>query len=159
MGKSNRRIGRELALQLLYQYEVGVRDIETLLEADWLNEKIARKLGWLRNTKADYERDIHSRKGDIWQFAEQLTLGAIEHLSELDKLISTHLIRWVIDRIAIIDLSILRIALYEMLFRDDIHHVVTMNEAIEITKTYGSDKSWKFINGVLDAIREEYNKK
>lgn len=78
--------------------------------------------------------------------------GVKTYTEELDKIISDHLINWTIDRIALVDKTILRIALYEMKYMEDIPVSVSINEAIELAHKYGDEKSGKFINGLLSNI-------
>ena len=89
-------------------------------------------------------------KGRI--FAEELYRGTIENREEIDKTIAEFSIDWSIDRIAKVDLSILRLATYEILYCDDIPAGASINEAVELGKKFGGEKSAKFINGVLGAI-------
>lgn len=85
-------------------------------------------------------------------FAEALANGVEAHVAELDGLIAEHAIDWTIDRIARVDLSILRIALYEMLYRDDVPAGAAINEAVELAKRFGGEKSYAFINGILGVV-------
>lgn len=128
-----RRKGRELALQALYQMEMsGDRSPAGL-------EFFLRS--FLGNPKAK-------------DFARRLVLGVIAHREEIDRLIERSAQHWKLSRMAKVDLMILRIATYEMLFCPDIPISVSMDEAIEIGKRYGSEDSSTFINGVLDQIAQ-----
>jgi N utilization substance protein B len=85
-----------------------------------------------------------------------LVSGVVDHLDELDKIIEKYLRSgWSIDRIAKTDLIILQIALYEMLYVDDLPAKVSINEAIELAKKYSDDRSRKFVNGILSHALEE----
>ena len=88
-------------------------------------------------------------------FANSLYSGTAEHMEAVDEQIRAHSIGWTFDRIAKVDLSILRLATFEILFRDDIPAGASINEAVELGKRFGGEKSAKFINGVLGAIAKE----
>ena len=85
--------------------------------------------------------------------------GVLKNLSDLDSLIKKYVKNWEIDRMAVIDRNILRMAVYEMLYQDDIPPNVSINEAIELAKKYGDIDSGKFVNGVLDKIKKTECKK
>ena len=91
---------------------------------------------------------------DYYAFAEELVQGVLAHREEIDRAIAAHAENWSIDRIAKVELAILRLAVHELLRRRDIPPVVTINEAIEISKTYAGEDSHRFINGVLDRMKE-----
>lgn len=88
-------------------------------------------------------------------FAEELVVGTIENLEVIDKDIRTYAQNWEFSRIARIDLAILRLAIYELLFRMDIPPVVSINEAIELGKIFSNNESKRFINGLLDRFKEK----
>ncbi len=88
-----------------------------------------------------------------------LVLGVLEHCEELDRLIEQYSENWRLDRINIIERNILRMALFELLYCEEIPPKVTMNEAIDLGKRYGSEDSGGFINGILDRIQNEVVRK
>lgn len=88
-------------------------------------------------------------------FVESLIKGVVENLPEIDRYISKYATEWPIDQITIADRNILRIGVYELVHNDDIPAKVAINEAIEIAKTFGSNSSGKFVNGVLGAIYKD----
>ena len=88
-------------------------------------------------------------------FAKLLISGTIEHIDEIDELLKNHLDSWDFDRINKIDLAVLRISVYPLLYQQDIHPTIIINEAIDISKEFGPDDSFKFVNAVLDNIRKE----
>lgn len=128
----DRTLAREIAMTLLYAGTVGGED--TVLDA----------------LEQSDQEDLLDEKGRI--FAEELYRGTIENREEIDKTIAEFSIDWSIDRIAKVDLSILRLATYEILYCDDIPAGASINEAVELGKKFGGEKSAKFINGVLGAI-------
>ena len=89
------------------------------------------------------------------QFAEELARGVIAHHQDIDPLIAKYADNWEIARMGTVDRNAMRIAAFEMLYRDDIPPVVSINEAVELAKAYSSIESGKFVNGILDRIRGE----
>lgn len=134
----NRRKARECALQLLYDLEFDVTDG--------------------RETQQAFESYWHCfpDKGQVTDevrgFAEALVLGVREHDDEIDGYIQSASTNWKLERMAIVDRNILRIATFELRHLPDIPPKVSLNEAIEIAKRYGSEDSGSFINGILDKI-------
>jgi N utilization substance protein B len=86
-------------------------------------------------------------------FAERLVLGVHDQLGEMDRLIADSAEHWRVERMAVVDRNVLRMAIYELLHEPDTPAAVVIDEAIEVAKKYGSEKSGTFINGVLDSIR------
>jgi N utilization substance protein B len=95
---------------------------------------------------------------EFYEFAEELVLGVIEHAAEVDKRIDECSSNWKFERIAKVDLAILRLAVYELLHREDIPPIVTIDEAIDISKEYSDDDARRFINGMLDKIKESLSR-
>ena len=129
-----RRKSRELALQALYQWNITRQDPSLILAEQKANF-----------SPAD-EKD---------EFAQQIVAGVLEHYIHIDQLIEKFSEHWRLDRISIIDRNILRMAIFELLFREDIPPRVTLNEAIDLGKRFGSEESSAFINGILDRIQRE----
>lgn len=88
-------------------------------------------------------------------YVQDVVGGVQAQAKELDELIASHAVGWKLDRIARVDLSILRVALYEMLHRDDVPTGAAINEAVELAKRYGEEKSFAFINGILGTVSRE----
>ncbi|MEB2285522.1 MAG: transcription antitermination factor NusB [Polyangiaceae bacterium UTPRO1] len=126
-----RRKGRELALQALYQLDVGGEDSGGALRLFW--------------SSCDAPSDARA-------FGQELVAGVLEARLRIDELISKSSSNWRVERLSHVDRNILRVAAYELLCRRDIPASVAIDEAIEIAKRYGSDESPTFVNGVLDAI-------
>ncbi|AKO94092.1 transcription antitermination factor NusB [Priestia filamentosa] len=122
-----RRTAREKALQALFQCEIGQSSPEEAID----------------NVVEEEAVDA---------FLRQLVLGVSENKEEIDSLISANLEKWTLDRLANVDRIILRLAVYEMKYEEDIPQNVSINEAIELAKTFGDDQSGRFINGVLSKI-------
>lgn len=127
----SRRRGRELALKLLYGFDLLPRDIDQTLQEFW--------------TLTRYPEEIRA-------FAEQLVRGTLKHKEKIDAFIGENAINWKIERMAVIDRNILRYAVYELIYEDPIPPKVTINEALDIAKKYSTPKSSAFINGILDHI-------
>jgi transcription antitermination protein NusB len=132
-----RRIVRERVLQVLYAFELSQEPIEMIIE----------------NIAGDLQKQPES-----FLFAKRLILKINECSKELDELIRQRVEHWEFNRLAIIDRIILRMSICELLYFEDIPPKVTMNEAIEIARTFSTEKSDKFVNGVLDSILEDLNK-
>jgi N utilization substance protein B len=133
-----RRRSRELALQVLYQLDITKQDaIRAIAQS----------------------RDHFSEKEERDGFAERIVFGVLEHGQEIDRLIEQYSENWRLDRMSMIDRNILRMALFELLYCEDIPPKVTLDEAIELGKRYGSEDSGSFINGILDRIQNEVVRK
>lgn len=146
----SRHEAREWALQFLFQSEFN-RD-ESLDEGfrlfwEHLNETAAAPAGGTDSKE-------HRFRTKSRQFAEELARGVIAHHQEIDPLIAKHAENWEIDRMGTVDRNAMRIAVFEMLYRNDIPPVVSINEAVELAKAYSSIESGKFVNGILDRIRK-----
>lgn len=129
----NRRRVRERVLQVLYAYEIT---------HDPIDDVTGRLLKDLDRTKRS------------WEFASAFIHAVHDHAPECDALIKGQVEHWEFSRLAILDKVILRMAICEFLYFDDIPPKVTLNEAIEIARIYSTDKSDKFVNGVLDSLLE-----
>jgi transcription antitermination protein NusB len=132
-----RRVVRERVLQALYAYELSHEPIQFIIE----------------NIVEDLEKQPES-----FAFAQQLILKVIECSKELDDLIRQRIEHWEFSRLAIIDRIVLRMSICELLYFDDIPPKVTINEAIEIARDFSTEKSDKFVNGVLDSILDDLKK-
>ena len=138
MGK--RREGREAAVQFLYQSDVNRRPVAELLADFWK----------LRSGPGKAEASPKTRA-----FTEELVKGVTAHAAEIDAHIVKCTANYEIHRIAVVDRNILRVGIYEMLHCTDVPPVVSINEAIEIAKKFGSEESGRFVNGILDRLRGE----
>ena len=94
-------------------------------------------------------------KPNVREFAEPLIQGLVSHQEEIDERIRQYCENYNLNRISAVDRNVLRLAIYEMLYRDDIPPVVSINEAIELAKTFGGAESGKFVNGILDRVRKD----
>ncbi len=126
----SRHQARERALQILFQYDIHGRP------GLWLD------VFWKENEATDVAK----------AFAERLVAGVVEKKKELDSLIGKYATNWKIGRMPIVDRNILRAGVYELLWMDDVPAKVTVNEAIELAKSFGDDEASKFVNGILDQV-------
>lgn len=143
MGK--RRRARELALQFLYQH-------------DTLNESSPDSPSVEESLSLFWERDGVNTDSEVKEFSSVLSKGCCANLEHLDDVIVRYSKNWRLSRISKIDRNILRIAVYEMLYLSNIPPAVTINEAVELGKTFGTEESGAFINGILDKIKEDRDK-
>lgn len=165
---ASRRKGRILAFQALYFWESSARNeppfrnktpsrngtksgnktqpqnepqrvpLEELVSFDWLDEEKQKSL---------------DEEGTA-VFARALIAGTLENVNEIDKLIRDHLENWDISRLKRVDLAVLRMSVYSLMFQSDISPPIVIDEAIGICREFGTDDSYKFVNGVLDSIRK-----
>jgi len=135
MGK--RREGREAAVQFLFQDDLNKTDREALAE-------VLEEFWKLR------ESALKTR-----QFASELIRGVLENHDAIDERIKRVTANYELHRIAPVDRNILRVAIYEMLYTSEVPPVVCINEAIEIAKRFGAEESGRFVNGILDRLKEE----
>jgi N utilization substance protein B len=127
-----RRKAREYALQLLFQLDIRKdKPSATLFKRFWTDE--------------DPDEEVRA-------FAEEIVKGTFKHLRDINAKVLACAKNWSLDRMAVIDRNVLRLATYEILYRMDIPPSVTINEAIELAKKYGTDESGAFVNGILDSI-------
>lgn len=119
-------------------------------------EKALQTLFQLENTELTIEDAMsHVLEGQNDSFYEKLVRGTTEHLAQIDESLKTKLENWSLDRLPKIERTVLRLAVFELLFMQDAPAKVVMNEAIELCKTFGDDKSSKFVNGVLSKYAVE----
>ena len=155
-----RRRAREFALQMLYQLDVLSPSGDGGDAGAHLSDAQAIALFWKNfAAAAEAEGAAATDLGEIQPFAEKLVRGVREHLTELDAQIQSASKNWRLERMARVDRNLLRLALYELKFADDVPAKVAINEAIEIAKRFGTNESSAFVNGILDRCREELGKK
>lgn len=132
---ASRRKARILAFQAIYAWDSSGGKAEGLLDFGWLED----------DKRAILDEEVAT-------FARLLIAGTLENMAAVDAAIDSHLQNWTFERLKRVDLAVLRIGTYSLLYQRDIPAQITIDEAIEIAKEYGSDDSYRFINGVLDGI-------
>jgi len=157
MGK--RREARERAVQFLFQHDLNPpENLELELAQFWSSHRLAAiedekaPSNWGPRTELP---PPSTEEAETRLFAEPLIRGVLERRDELDEQIKKHAKNWDFHRIAAVDRNIMRLAIYEMLHRDDIPPVVSINEAVDIAKKFSTQDSGKFVNGILDKVRGE----
>ena len=138
----SRRRGRILAFQGVYSWDVSQSSLEDLLKFSWCDTGDAAE-----PAPAESEEQV---------FAAMIISGTVEHVKQIDELISSHLsANWTLERINKVSLAILRTSIYEMKFQAGSQPKIVIDEAVNIAREYGLEDSYKFINAVLDKIGKE----
>ncbi len=132
MGK--RRKARESTLQILFQLEFDDSDQDKVIDSFWRNKKTSK---------------------EIVEYTQYLVAGIISHRERIDRLIQSVSANWRLDRMAIVDRNVLRIAVFELLYEESVAPAIVINEAIEVAKKYSSEEAATFVNGILDAARKK----
>ena len=135
---NTRRRAREAALQMLYQSEVGRAGAYEAIATYW--------------PAHDPGHDVPET---LREFANRLVRGTLERVAEIDAILTAHAQNWRVERMAIIDRLILRLAVYELLAEVNTPPRVVINEALELARAYSGEEAVAFVNGVLDAVRKE----
>ena len=131
-----RRKAREVALQALYEVDVAGHPVAGSLQ--WLNEEVGLP-------------------GGSSEYAGELLDGVVGHRDEIDEFIHKYAAAWPVKQLPVVDRNILRLALFEIRFSRGIPRKVAINEAVELAKTFGSDSSARFVNGVLGSVMDEFD--
>jgi len=131
-----RRKARELALQMLYQYDLSANPPAQIVET--------------------FE-ELQKSKPNTREFAVKIFNGTVDNLEKIDEMIVAQADNWRISRMAVVDRNIIRMSIYELLNEQETPKLVIIDEAIEIGKKFGTQKSSQFINGILDGILKRYN--
>lgn len=132
-----RRKARKIALEILYQREITGNSMEGILE-----------------------KHLYPKSSDpLSDFCLRILHGITCHQEEIDGLIERYTDNWALERMPLLDRNMIRIGIYEMLYESDIPHSVSINEAIELAKVYGTPDSSKFVNGVLGKISSSIGEK
>jgi transcription antitermination protein NusB len=158
-GMGKRREARERAVQFLFQHDLNPpEDLAHSLKVFWESQRAAALAEEKGPATWGQRIELPPLSADelaMQQFAEPLIRGALERRDELDGYIKKCAENWELHRIAAVDRNILRLAIYEMIFREDIPPVVSINEAVEIAKKFSTQESGRFVNGILDKVRSE----
>jgi N utilization substance protein B len=133
---ASRHRAREVAVQMLYQWEVGGLSL-TAIRGIW----------------SEVADEAEPLSQDVALFAGVLAEGVVEHCEELDPLISEAAVHWRLERMNVLDRLVMRLAVYEFLYEKDTPGSVIINEALELARSFSSDEAVPFVNGILDGIR------
>jgi N utilization substance protein B len=154
-----RREARERAVQFLFQHDLNPpEDLDAALQQFWDSQRTAAIAE--EKSVATWGQTVElppptADEAAVRLFADPLVRGALEHRDASDELIRKHTKNWELHRIAAVDRNILRLAIFEMLHRQDIPPVVSINEAVDIAKKFSTQESGKFVNGILDKVKSE----
>jgi len=159
MAMGKRREARERAVQFLFEHDLNPpEDLQAALNQFWESQRaaaIAEEKGVATWGQPVELPPPTTDEAAVRLFAEPLIRGTLEHRDELDEIIKKHAKNWELHRIAAVDRNILRLAMFEMLHRQDIPPVVSINEAVDIAKKFSTQDSGKFVNGILDKVKGE----
>jgi len=133
--RSHRRRVRDLAFKAIYQMEFQ----------DLTPSESVHRVCRMEGVSSDFEKEVL-----------EFVKGAFAKIDEIDKIISERLVGWSLERLSSISKSILRLGTYELIYVPDIPIEVTINEAVELSKSYGTEKDRKFVNGVLDRVAKKF---
>lgn len=153
MALGTRRNGREYALKILYSLYDQEEPIDVVLRAFWQNFRFQEDI---LGEPAQIDTPLSP---DVIEFTEQLVLGVYENLEEIDKMLVSISKNWALDRMPRLDLSLMRLACYELVWTPKTPSGVVINEAIEIAKRYGTKDTPAFLNGVLDKVAKQVQPK
>ncbi len=153
---SRRHMAREMAIQMLYQRDLGGSRIEEVFARFRPAEYLAP------DPEAEEEEEVPpvlspEQSAEVFERAKDLVRGTGEHLEEVDELIASQADNWRLERMAPVDRNILRLAVYEFLYQTDVPKLVVIDEAIELAKRYGSENSSGFVNGLLDGLIKRHS--
>ena len=156
-----RREAREKTVQFLFQHDLNPpSDLNEALDRFWASQNDVKA----QNSKSAPEKDPEPSESEdgpsitesaVRLFADPLITGVVQHRDEVDEVIRKHARNWDINRMAVVDRNVLRLAIFEMLHRDDIPPVVSINEAVDISKRFSTEDSGRFVNGILDRIKQD----
>jgi transcription antitermination protein NusB len=138
---SGRRRAREASLQMLYQWEVGRSTADESVATYWPQ----------READAELSEPLRD-------FANRLVRGTVARVKDIDAMLTAHAQNWRVERMAVIDRLVLRLAIYELLAEEETPPRVVINEALELARAYSGDEAVGFVNGILDAVRKELNR-
>ena len=131
-----RRKARELALQMLFQHDMSGNQPDMIIQT--------------------FE-ELQKSKPNTREFATRIFRGTVDNLGKIDEMITAQADNWRLSRMAVVDRNIIRASVYEFLHENETPKLVIIDEAIEIAKRFGTEKSPQFINGILDGILKRYN--
>ncbi len=165
MAIGKRHAAREMAVQMLYQNELGASPLPQVFASFDLAPYLAAEeeddaSPASRRARVEEDRAAFARRKrqveDAFRYAQELVRGTVDNRGEIDGLIRAQADNWRLERMPAVDRNILRLAIYEMLFEKDIPKLVVLDEAIELAKKFGSEQSGRFVNGLLDGLLKQH---
>jgi N utilization substance protein B len=168
MTAGKRRTAREMAIQMLYQSDLGGSALPHIFNtfdlAEYVNSEMAAE--GKRRGDAAAEDDAGERAAarararkraeDAFVYAQGLVRGVIENVERVDEMIRSQADHWRLERMPAVDRNVLRLAVYEMLYEKETPKLVVLDEAIELAKKFGSEQSGRFVNGLLDGLLKQH---
>jgi transcription antitermination protein NusB len=162
MTAGKRRTAREMAVQMLYQSDLGGSPLPHIFSTFDLSEYLVREAPAERRrgrpTAAERDELAKRRRRveEAFDYAQALVRGTLENRGKIDELIRSQADNWRLERMPAVDRNILRLAIYEMLHEQDTPKLVVLDEAIELAKKFGSEQSGRFVNGLLDGLLKQH---
>jgi len=157
-------MAREMAIQMLYQSDLGGSPLPHIFNTFDLSEYLAREAASEEKKRAlpileEREEDFTQRKkrvNEAFEYAQMLVRGTVDNRERIDDLIRGQADNWRLERMPPVDRNILRLAVFEMLHERDTPKLVVLDEAIELAKKFGSEQSGRFVNGLLDGLLKQH---
>jgi N utilization substance protein B len=159
MTAGKRRTAREMAIQMLYQSDIGGSPLPHIFNTFDLSEYLAREASAERRKTAEEREEFARRRQRVveaFEYAQSLVRGTLDNRERIDELIRSQADNWRLERMPAVDRNILRLAIYEMLHEQDTPKLVVLDEAIELAKKFGSEQSGRFVNGLLDGLLKQH---
>jgi transcription antitermination protein NusB len=153
-----RREARERAIQFLFQHDMNPpENLQAAIDHFWDSQRLNLLM---ENRGSTWGEKVElppptAEESATRLFADPLIRGVLENREALDSVIKKHAKNWDLHRMAAVDRNVMRLAIYEMIHRDDIPPVVSINEAVDVAKKFSTEDSGKFVNGILDKVKEE----
>ena len=159
MTAGKRRTAREMAVQMLYQSDLGGSPLTHIFSSFDLAEYLAREAAAAEKSEPEERAELARRRervDEAFEYAQELVRGTLENREKIDGLIRGQADNWRLERMPAVDRNILRLAVYEMLHEQDTPKLVVLDEAIELAKKFGSEQSGRFVNGLLDGLLKQH---
>ncbi len=159
MTAGKRRTAREMAVQMLYQSDLGGSPLPNIFNTFDLSEYLAREASVERRKTAEEREEFTKRRQRVqeaFEYAQSLVRGTLENQERIDELIRSQADNWRLERMPAVDRNILRLAIFEMLHEQDTPKLVVLDKAIELAKKFGSEQSGRFVNGLLDGLLKQH---
>jgi N utilization substance protein B len=159
MTAGKRRTAREMAIQMLYQSDLGGSPLPHIFSTFDLSEYLAREAQAEKRKTGEEREEFTKRRQRVqeaFEYAQDLVRGTLENRERIDELIRSQADNWRLERMPAVDRNILRLAIYEMLHERATPKLVVLDEAIELAKKFGSEQSGRFVNGLLDGLLKQH---